>query len=371
MGIFTDLIEIYEADGITEQSGLNADHFPGNAAGDIAFTYFFRGPEKMCKGGGIALAEIAFLEKLSENFQPRNIFAIGNAFGWSTLALALANPQARVVAIDLCPRPEEKLGLDLTNRLAKGLGLDVRAIKARSPEQVRSVAEENFDGPVDFVFIDGGHNNQQIVLDFQATQEIARPDAVYLFHDVVNFLLWDGFVAIAKANPEMIARILFRTPSGMGICYPPSREAEVGRAVHLFAESDERLSAVRAEGKRLMAEAKKNSGPNPRSSAGAWRCPARCDRCRIFRSGALGHRAGGAARPLAAFAGGHGVARGSTGQIGRHQRFFHMDVAAFGASQVAGLDPFVIVRHGGEPFAENMSLGALQTVMDHRSHLRN
>ena len=255
MGVFTDLIELYEDDGFTVQSGLNADHFPGNHTADIAFTYFFKDGEQSCEGGGIALTEIAFLETLAQSYHPENIFVIGNAFGWSTLALALANPKAHTVAIDLCPRPGEWEGIEVTNRLAARHNLDVTAIKARSPEQVSEVARGNFQGPVDFLFIDGWHNNEQIVLDFKACQEIAAPDAVYLFHDVVNFMMWDGFVAIAKDNPHLNAQILFRTPSGMGICYPPERGLEVGRAVNLFTETDERLAAVRADGKRKMEEA--------------------------------------------------------------------------------------------------------------------
>jgi predicted O-methyltransferase YrrM len=248
------LVELYEAKGFAVQSGLSPLHFPGNSWADLPFTYIFKDGEKVCDGGGIALPEITFLETLFEHFRPSSLFVIGNAFGWSTLALALLNPNARTVAIDLCPRPGEAAGLDLTNHIAAGLGLDVRAVKARSPEQVAEVATRHFAQPVDFVFIDGGHTNQQQTLDFEASHAIAAPDAVYLFHDVVNFALWDSFVDIARENPELKAQLLFRTPSGMGICYPPSRDAEVGPAVRLFSESQARIDAVCAQGKRLMAE---------------------------------------------------------------------------------------------------------------------
>lgn len=168
-------------------SSLSPLHFPGHGWADIPFTYLDKAGQRATKGGGIAIAEIYFLEVLFEDFHPTNIFVIGNAFGWSTVALALLNPDAKVVAIDACPRPEEEAGIHFTNQLAQDFGLNLVAVKAKSPEDVAATAVAHLDGGIDFAFIDGGHTNQQQSADFGALKDVAVEDCAYLFHDVVNF----------------------------------------------------------------------------------------------------------------------------------------------------------------------------------------
>src|SRR5215471_15565442 len=64
------------------------------------YTWLMKDNQNFTQGLGISMQEVYFLECLFAVFHPTNVFAIGNSFGWSTLALALLNPQAKVVAID-------------------------------------------------------------------------------------------------------------------------------------------------------------------------------------------------------------------------------------------------------------------------------
>ena len=247
MSVIVDLVALYEEAGFTVQSSLSPAHFPGHSLAEIPFTYLFGPDGQMSKGGGIAFGEIAFFEALCERVRPRTVFIVGNAFGWSTLALALINPTARVVAIDLCPRPQEERGIEVTNALARRAGLDVRAIKGKSPDDVSAICTREFDGPVDLVFIDGGHTPEQQSLDFAACRRVASADCVYTFHDVVNFGLTGSFVEIAQ-TPGIAASLLMRTPSGMGLCYPASRVTALEPLVRAFTEHHERVQALRASG---------------------------------------------------------------------------------------------------------------------------
>jgi predicted O-methyltransferase YrrM len=61
--------------------------------------YISRQGVKMCRGGGLAIVELMFLDCLMQVIQPKNIFVIGNSFGWITLALGLMCPAARVVIV--------------------------------------------------------------------------------------------------------------------------------------------------------------------------------------------------------------------------------------------------------------------------------
>lgn len=255
MSVIVDLVTLYEEAGFTVQSSLSPAHFPGHNLADIPFTYLFGPDGQMAKGGGIAFGEIAFFEALCERLRPSTIFIVGNAFGWSTLALALINPAAKVVAIDSCPRPNEERGLEVTNALARRAGLDVRAIKGKSPEDVPTICARELGRPVELAFIDGGHTPAQQTLDFAACRSVASADCVYVMHDVVNFGLTGSFVEIAKTTPGVAGSLLMRTPSGMGLCYPESQAATLEPVVRAFTESNERIKALLASGaERLRHE---------------------------------------------------------------------------------------------------------------------
>lgn len=253
MNAFVKLVNMYEAYGFSVQAGLSPLHFPGHSWADIPFTYFIADGKRAAKGGGIAIAEIYFLDALFADYSPKNIFVIGNAFGWSTIALSILNPNARVVAIDACPRPEEEEGIRLTNRMAADFGLNLVAVNARSPEQVSQVVEDQFGGAVDFAFIDGGHTNAQQSLDFAAIKTVASEDCVYLFHDVINFSLLESFTKIVQGNPTLEGHILFRTPSGIAIAFPSSVRLLIGEAVHAFSEPDEQVQTLLKTGRQNIA----------------------------------------------------------------------------------------------------------------------
>lgn len=252
MSTFVKLVILYEQTGLTVQTSLSPGHFPGFNLAEIPFTYIYDGDECLSKGGGIALAEIAFFEALFENYHPKRIFVIGNSYGWSSLALALINPQAKVAAIDLCPRPAERRGLEVTNMLGSYVPAEVVALEGRSPEAVRPVVEQELGGEIDFVLIDGGHTNEHILADFAACREVAAENCVYVFHDVINFQMTPGFTTIAEASPDLRSTLLHRTPSGIGISYPPALDEVLGPVVFAFSESDQRKEALWREGKERL-----------------------------------------------------------------------------------------------------------------------
>jgi hypothetical protein len=251
VSVIVDLVALYEDAGFEVQSSLSPAHFPDLDPLVIPFTYMFREdgydyhPQgQMTAGGGIAFSEICFLEALCEAIRPKSVFVIGNAFGWSTLALGLINPTARVVAIDICWRMNEVRGLEVTNVLGKRAGLDVRALKGESPRDVAPICAREFDGPVDLVFVDGGHVPEQQTLDFNACREVGSADCVYVFHDVVNFKMIESFLDISRSSPALAGSLLMRTPSGMAICYPRSRAAELAPVIRAFGESQENIRAI-------------------------------------------------------------------------------------------------------------------------------
>ncbi|MEE2998741.1 MAG: class I SAM-dependent methyltransferase [Pseudomonadota bacterium] len=245
-----DLIQLYERNGYEVQSSLSPLHFPGLDHAYLPFSYIYLNGTEMCKGGGLAISELTFVDCITSIAEPKNIFVIGNSFGWTTLALGLMCPKSRVVAIDICWRPDEAYGIEVTNKLGRQIEADIRAIKAKSPDNVSEVVKNNFEGGIDLVLIDGGHTPEQQTNDFAACKQVANDKCIYLFHDVINFQMVQSFAKIAEQNEQLISSILFRTPSGMAISYPKEYSEKLSRIVHSFTESDERIKALYEKGRK-------------------------------------------------------------------------------------------------------------------------
>jgi Methyltransferase domain len=220
MPIIARLASLYESRGVHISTGLNPSHF-GNFP-LAPFTWFFKNGESVTNGLGIALQEIYFLECLFAQFQPKHLFAIGNSAGWSTLALALLNPTARVLAIDAGFDRNAQHGIGFTNRIADEEGLPACVVAGRSPADVSHALHAAAMVPVDFAFIDGYHSDAQVQLDFRAVRAHATLDCVYLFHDVASFALHRGIAQIARES-GLVAQLLLGTTSGMAIVYEPAR----------------------------------------------------------------------------------------------------------------------------------------------------
>ena len=244
MSILPRLFELYRQQGFSIISGLTPSHWGGLPS--VTFTWLLQDGKNKTNGLGIALQEVCFLECLFSAYHPKRLFIIGNSFGWSAVAIALANPQARLVAMDAGFDPFSSDGLALTNTLARNAGVDLEAVLGVSPQDNEAVLTRCFDAPIDFAFIDGLHTNQQIVLDFQSVRQHASPDAVYVFHDVHAFGLDQGIAEIAAAS-GLTMRKLMATPSGIVVAYPPSMSETLAPVLAVFAPSDDVLAFVTTE----------------------------------------------------------------------------------------------------------------------------
>jgi predicted O-methyltransferase YrrM len=216
MLILSRLVNLYETRGIQISTGLNPCHFDNYPL--APFTWFIQDGGSLTNGLGIALQEVYFLECLFARLRPERLFVVGNSLGWSTFALALLNPSARVFAIDAGFDRFSLDGLDFTNRVAAEEGLAITAVKAVSPGDVAPTLQANAMTPVDFAFIDGFHSVEQVQLDFDAIRPHAAPGCVYVFHDVEAAGLHLGIERIAEKS-LLSWELLLGTTSGVAIMY--------------------------------------------------------------------------------------------------------------------------------------------------------
>ncbi|MEJ0016682.1 MAG: hypothetical protein WDN25_08960 [Acetobacteraceae bacterium] len=224
--------------GIDVVSGLNPYHF--NNYRDAAFTHYLRGGESLTPHLGISLWELVVLERICRADPPRSIFIVGNGLGWSAIALAMMNPEASVVVV------EPETGIELTNRIAFRERLSCIAVQGWSPGDTARIVRDYCPSNPDFVLIDGLHSADQIVLDFEAAFAISGRNAHYLFHDIVNFNLFDGLSRIGETGRVngMATHLLMCTPSGMASVIRTDALAEVHDAVALFGATAEELTAI-------------------------------------------------------------------------------------------------------------------------------
>ena len=209
--IIPKLFSIYRIAGLEPITGYSPFHFFN--VRDVPFTTFLKDTDfRGCPG--IALQEIMFVEQFSDFISPQRILIIGNAFGWSTIALALMFPNAKTVAID--PHVQ---GVNFTNELIAKNNLPARAIVGRSPEDVAVVVRDHLGGSVDFSLLDAIHTNEAITTDFAAIRSVATDQAFYLFHDVINWNMIGGFNNIlAKHSLKGKSVHANRVGNGLGLC---------------------------------------------------------------------------------------------------------------------------------------------------------
>lgn len=182
------------------------------------FTYLVTSDNQASLELGIAPYEVYFFEHLFEAYRPKNIFIVGNSFGWSSFAIALLNRDANILAIDAGINQMSANWVDITNDISRNNGLPLSVVKGTSPQDVSRIIIEHFgsEAILDFVFIDGLHTQQQVVLDYQAVAPFARHHTVFLFHDALYWDLTPGILKIVETS-ALDYHSLIGTSSGMAL----------------------------------------------------------------------------------------------------------------------------------------------------------
>jgi predicted O-methyltransferase YrrM len=105
-----------------------------------------------------------------------SVAEIGTGPGWSSIALALAQPDRRVVSLDVEPR---------------GAGRYARLVPRSVHDRVRFLIADGRAGgigarDVDFVFIDSSHELEETIATFEAWRPKLSGSGTVVFHDYGN-----------------------------------------------------------------------------------------------------------------------------------------------------------------------------------------
>jgi hypothetical protein len=143
--------------------------------------YIPDGEDQPTTDWGFSVRDVYAFYVIGRELRPRNAFVIGNAYGISAVTLGEMLKPIAVDAIDAEVRDDGALASDVTRRVAKRLGVDLKLTKGFSPQDVgRACRAANYD----LVFVDGLHTDEAMLADFNGMKDrLADRCAVY-FHDV-------------------------------------------------------------------------------------------------------------------------------------------------------------------------------------------
>jgi predicted O-methyltransferase YrrM len=120
--------------------------------------------------------DVATLLKLAR--ERRYVVELGTATGWTTAALALDDPQRRVLSFDPVEQPHRAAYLAL--------------LPARARERIELVQAPGVEGPghakapVDLLFVDSTHARDDTIAELQAWRPRLADGAVVVLHDYDN-----------------------------------------------------------------------------------------------------------------------------------------------------------------------------------------
>jgi predicted O-methyltransferase YrrM len=232
MSILPRLLHIFEKRGFTVQTGLNPAHLDNNR--EAPFTTLWRDGGQLTRFGGISLHEVMMLEQICAIADPRRIYVIGNAWGWSTVALALSAPSARVVAVD---PGDEGEGLRFTRRIADDERMNIAVLHGASPEITSAAVRESGGNDFNLVLIDGDHQNASMIADFTGVLPYLADNALVVCHDVVQHNLVRGFDELRATHGGTGSFMyLERTASGMAVFAAPGASPDLLSYLNCFRD---------------------------------------------------------------------------------------------------------------------------------------
>jgi len=133
-------------------------------------------------GGAICSSDVELFATISKIMQPKSIFCVGNAFGYSTLIISQLFPQAHLDVIDAeTEGKDNRFGSRITREIAKKHKLDINLYSGFSPQDTPKALQRQ---KYELAFIDGLHSNEQLLKDFRGIHPYLSDECVVVCHDV-------------------------------------------------------------------------------------------------------------------------------------------------------------------------------------------
>jgi predicted O-methyltransferase YrrM len=132
----------------------------------------------IAKKSSINRKHAKLLYRIVSESKPRNILEIGTALGISTMYMASAAPESRIVTLEGCAAIEEKARENF-----RAAGLDNIEVMQGNFNRTVYDALEKFEH-LDLVFIDGNHRRESTMNYFTGIIPKLKQSSVIIIHDI-------------------------------------------------------------------------------------------------------------------------------------------------------------------------------------------
>ena len=194
--------------------------------------------------GWLSLEVAELLAKLAVH--SKVIVEVGSWKGKSTITMALANPKARIFAIDPFTGSQEHEFLEggkvdtyqefQNNCRTFKVEKNIKPLRMTSEQAIQFLKE-----PIDMLFIDGSHEYDDVKNDFEFLFPLVRERGIVLFHDSkwpgVKRVLWENFIPNPHTScPQRIEDTTFARK----LSEPTDRSTQV-KAMYLQCQKNKHL----------------------------------------------------------------------------------------------------------------------------------
>lgn len=165
---------------------------------------FKNNTRKICdiaKTSGISKKRAQLLFRITKYFQPDTILEIGTSLGMATVAIHLANPNAKITTLEGCPN---------TIAVAKNLfkvssfKLQVQNIEFINTEFSSYLKTFNFQlSTFNLIYFDGNHSKQATLEYFNLLLPTITNETVWIFDDIHWSKKMEEAWQIIKDNPQV------------------------------------------------------------------------------------------------------------------------------------------------------------------------
>ncbi|MFD1602750.1 O-methyltransferase [Flavobacterium artemisiae] len=147
-------------------------------AGSKVFKSNRRQISKIASTAGISPKRAQLLFRVTKYFQPNSILEIGTSLGLATSALALGNPNAKVITLEGCPNT----GAVAKNQLND---FDCTNVENVISEFESFLIAENLQSKIyDLIYFDGNHSKKATLAYFELLLPTINNDSVWIFDDI-------------------------------------------------------------------------------------------------------------------------------------------------------------------------------------------
>ncbi|TDE17403.1 O-methyltransferase [Dyadobacter psychrotolerans] len=126
-------------------------------------------PEKFAK----------LFNRLIQRFQPKTIVELGTSLGLTTLYMARAKADARIISFEGCPQTAGVARKNFNLSAAENIEVVVGNIDQTLPEQLKKLSTT-----IDFAYFDANHRYEPTVRYFEDCLPYASNDSVFIFDDI-------------------------------------------------------------------------------------------------------------------------------------------------------------------------------------------